>query len=52
MNELAVRTVTGLLMIAVALVATALGGAVLAVLVARVATAMFYEWRQISRGWG
>ena len=52
MNELAVRTVTGLLMIAVALVATALGGDVLAVLVALVATATFYEWRQISRGWG
>ena len=52
MSELAVRTVTGLVMIAVALVATALGGDLLAVLVALVATVMFYEWRQISRGWG
>ena len=52
MSELVVRTVTGLVMIAIALVATALGGDLLAVLVALVATVMFYEWRQISRGWG
>ena len=52
MSELLVRTISGLVMIAVALVATAVGGDLLAVLVALVATVMFYEWRQISRGWG
>ncbi|HWU92507.1 MAG TPA: phosphatidate cytidylyltransferase [Sphingomicrobium sp.] len=52
MSELLVRTISGLVMIAVALVATAVVGDLLAVLVALVATVMFYEWRQISRGWG
>ena len=52
MSELLVRTLSGLVMIAIALVATALGGDLLALLVALVATVMFYEWRQISRGWG
>jgi phosphatidate cytidylyltransferase len=51
MSELLVRTISGLVMIAIALVATAVGGDLLAVLVALVATVMFYEWRQISRGW-
>ena len=52
MNELLVRTLTGLLMIAAALLAAVEGGTVLAVLVAGVATAMFYEWRKMTRGWG
>jgi phosphatidate cytidylyltransferase len=52
MSELVVRTLAGLVMIAIALVAAAVDGYVLAILVALVATAMFYEWRQISRGWG
>ena len=39
-------------MIAIALLASAVGGDILAVLVAVAATAMFYEWRQITRGWG
>jgi phosphatidate cytidylyltransferase len=51
-SELAVRTLSGLLLIALALVATAAGGYVLAVVVALAATAIFYEWRQLSRGWG
>jgi phosphatidate cytidylyltransferase len=50
-NELTVRTLTGVLLIAAALVAAALGGNVLAVLVAAIATAMFYEWTRIVRGW-
>ena len=52
MNELLVRTVTGLILIAAALLAAAQGGMVLAVIVAAIATAMFYEWTRIVRGWG
>jgi phosphatidate cytidylyltransferase len=52
MSELAVRTATGLLLIAVALVAAALGGTVLACFVGAIAALMFYEWTRITRGWG
>ena len=52
MNELLVRTLTGILLIAAALAAAAVGGTVFAVLVAAVATAMFYEWTRLARGWG
>lgn len=52
MNELAVRTLTGILLIAAALFAAVQGGNVLAFLVAAVATAMFYEWTRIVKGWG
>ena len=52
MNELLVRTLTGVILIAIALVATVKGGMLLAVVVAAVATAMYYEWMRIVRGWG
>ena len=52
MNELTVRTLTGILLIGAALLAAVQGGNVLAVLVAAIATAMFYEWTRIVRGWG
>jgi phosphatidate cytidylyltransferase len=52
LNELLVRTLTGVLLIAAALAATAVGGTVFAVLVAAVATAMFNEWTRLVRGWG
>jgi phosphatidate cytidylyltransferase len=52
MNELAVRSLTGAIMIVTALLAAYVGGDVLAVLVALVATAIFYEWTRIVRGWG
>ena len=39
-------------MIAVALGAAILGGYTFAVLAAAAATAMFYEWLRITRGWG
>ncbi|MFL6786655.1 MAG: phosphatidate cytidylyltransferase, partial [Sphingomicrobium sp.] len=52
MSELAVRTITGILLIAAALGASYLGGNVLALLVAAIATLMFYEWTRIVRGWG
>jgi phosphatidate cytidylyltransferase len=51
-NELFVRTATGLLLVAAALATAALGGYVFAVFVAAVATAMFYEWTRLVRGWG
>jgi phosphatidate cytidylyltransferase len=52
LNELLARTLTGVLLIAAALAALAVGGTVFAVLVAAVATAMFYEWTRLVRGWG
>lgn len=52
MSELAVRTVTGLALIAVALVAAVIGGTVLAILVAAAATAMFWEWTRLTKDWG
>ena len=52
MNELLVRTVTGLVLIAAALLAAIHGGTLLAVVVAAIATAMFYEWTRLVRGWG
>jgi phosphatidate cytidylyltransferase len=51
-NELLVRSMTGALLIAAALLAAVQGGILLAVIVAAVATAMFYEWTRITRGWG
>ena len=52
MNELFVRTATGLLLVAVALLTAVAGGTLFAVFVAAIATAMFYEWTRIARGWG
>ena len=51
MNELALRSLAGVAMIIVALAAAVKGGYVFAVLVALVATALYYEWRQLVRGW-
>ena len=52
MNELLIRTLTGVVLIAIALVAAVTGGNVFAYFVADVATAMFFEWTRIVRGWG
>ena len=52
MNELLVRTLTGALLIAAALLAAVEGGNLFALLVAAVATLMFYEWTRLVRGWG
>lgn len=52
MSELAIRTVWGIVMIAVALAAGAKGGNVFAVAVALAATAIYYEWSRLVRGWG
>jgi phosphatidate cytidylyltransferase len=51
-NELALRTATGAVLIAAALLAAVVGGTIFAVLVAAVATLMFYEWTRLTRGWG
>jgi phosphatidate cytidylyltransferase len=51
-SELATRALTGVLLIAAALIAAVQGGNVFALLVAAVATMMFYEWTRIAKGWG
>ena len=52
MNELAIRTLTGLILIVAALLVALEGGYLLAFAVAGVATGMFYEWTRLTRGWG
>lgn len=52
MSETLVRAIGGVVMSAVALAATITGGYTFAVLVAAAATAIFYEWTRIVRGWG
>jgi len=51
-NELTTRIVSGVVMIAIALMAAIVGGYYFAVMVAALATGMFYEWMRITRGWG
>ena len=52
MNDLLVRTATAMVLIAIALLSAVQGGNIFALLVAAVATLMFYEWTRIVRGWG
>ena len=52
MNELLVRIISGVIMIAVALGAAVEGGGLFAIFVAAIMTVMYYEWRQITRNWG
>ena len=51
MRELIIRTLTGIALIVVALMAAVLGGYTFAVLVAAAATGIFYEWLRLVRGW-
>jgi phosphatidate cytidylyltransferase len=51
-NDLAVRTLTGLILIVAALLVSFQGGYLMAVVVAAIATAMFYEWTRLTKGWG
>ena len=51
MNELAIRTLTGAIMVMIALLAAYVGGDIFAILVAAAASAMFYEWLRMVRGW-
>jgi phosphatidate cytidylyltransferase len=52
MSEVTIRAATGALLAALAILATVLGGYVLAILAAAAATAVFYEWTRLVRGWG
>jgi phosphatidate cytidylyltransferase len=52
MNDLFVRSIAAIALIALAVGAVFYGGYYFAVLVAAAATAVFYEWTRISRGWG
>lgn len=52
MSELAIRTFSGIAMIAVALAAAIVGGYAFAILAAAIATAVFYEWTRLTKGWG
>lgn len=52
MNDVTLRAATGALLAALAILATVLGGYVFAILAAAAATAVFYEWTRLARGWG
>jgi phosphatidate cytidylyltransferase len=52
MNELLVRSLAGIVLIAVALGAALMGGYVFAVFVALASVMIFYEWRRLAAGWG
>ncbi len=52
MSDLLVRTLTGIALIVLALMAVVVGGYSFAIFVAAAATAMFYEWQRLVRGWG
>jgi phosphatidate cytidylyltransferase len=52
MSELVVRTATGIVMVIITLFAAVQGGYMLAVLAAAAATAVFYEWTRLTKGWG
>ena len=51
MNDLLVRTATALVMLTVALLAAIKGGDVFGFFVAAAATALYWEWMRIVRGW-
>lgn len=52
MSELLTRSLAGIALIAIAIAAVFHGGYYFAVLVAAGATAVFYEWTRLVRGWG
>jgi len=51
-NNLLLRTATGLVLIVLALAASVKGGNVFAFAVAAAATALYYEWSRLVCGWG
>ncbi|MCJ8189806.1 phosphatidate cytidylyltransferase [Sphingomicrobium aestuariivivum] len=51
MNELTVRSIAGVAMIAITLATAWVGGMVFAVFVAALATAVYWEWSRIVTGW-
>ena len=52
MSDLGLRTATGLILIALALLASVKGGMIFALFVAGIATVMYYEWSRLVKGWG
>lgn len=52
MSDLALRTATAMILVAVALLASVQGGMIFALFVAAMATLMFYEWTRLVKGWG
>jgi phosphatidate cytidylyltransferase len=52
MSELLLRTLTGVVLVVLAIIAVALGGETFAVFVTAIAIAIFYEWIRMVRGWG
>ncbi|MEO6433877.1 MAG: phosphatidate cytidylyltransferase [Sphingomicrobium sp.] len=52
MNDLALRSLSAVAMVALALGAALLGGNLFALAVAAIATLMFFEWTRLVRGWG
>ncbi|URD61645.1 phosphatidate cytidylyltransferase [Sphingomonas sp. KRR8] len=52
MSELALRSLAGLVMVMIALLAEWLGGTVFALFVAAAATGIYYEWSRLVKGWG
>jgi phosphatidate cytidylyltransferase len=52
MNDLGLRTATGLVLIALALLASVQGGTIFALFVAAIATGLYYEWSRLVKGWG
>lgn len=52
MSELAIRAISGVVMILVALGAVIIGGYAFAILAAAVATAVYYEWTKLIKSWG
>lgn len=52
MSEFGTRALTALALMVVALMAAVVGGYYFAILVAAIATAMFYEWTRMAKSWG
>ena len=52
MSDLGLRTATGLVLIALALLASVQGGTIFALFVAAIATGLYYEWSRLVKGWG
>ena len=52
MNDLPTRTISAVAMIVVALGVTYIGGFLFAIFVAAAATAVYWEWSKLTKGWG
>ena len=52
MSDLGLRTATGLVLIALALLASVQGGTIFALFIAAIATGLYYEWSRLVKGWG